>query len=190
LPEWMDNKENFEDADIESIQFPEIVNEFFLLKKDTLEYSNPNRRYSIKNWYSGLSGAIESYGSLYGTEWIVQNGDWGITGSLTLLFDIVTGIMHRNEHDTKETLFSTEVDKFFEYSDIQNFSSSIKKEDIIELEFEGDRYTGFMIDNEAGDNIEIMSDQTIFFKTRNLVDIDIFLCDRGDYEVEQIKSVT
>lgn len=190
LPEWMDNKENFDASDVGSIEFPDIVNEFFLVKKDTLEYSNPNRGYSIQNWYSGLSGAIENYGNLYGTQWIQQYGDWGITGSLTLFFDIVTGIMYRNEHDTKATLFNTEVDKFFEYNDVINFSSSIKKEDIIELEFEGDRYTGFMIDNEAGDNIGIMSDQTVFFKTKNLVDIDIFLCDRGDYEVEQIKSIT
>lgn len=192
--DWMLNKENvdpeFDQSDIEKITLPNPSNSFFLSKKPTYTYQNPTQNSSPENYFEGIIGALEGYASYFNANnWFEQYKDFGISGSLHGMFGIVQKIIQENRDDDKVNLQNSSESFTVEVNDFTKYKTSYSSEDFESVSYENKQYVVMPFDNDAIDGISFMTNQAMFIEDAGQGNINLFLCDDGDFSVDPIREI-
>ena len=190
--DWLENRSNFNQefnaSLLEVYTPPSFENKFFLRKKTTHTYINTQEDNTSENYFSGISGALESYANYFNqNSWFETYSDFGITGTLHGVFLAVSGLKENGQDNSRANLYEMGFEHTVEVNDFTSYQTKFSTEDYEEVNYDGEDYVVLKVENKPIESIDLMTNQSLFLREINPPgSIEMFLCDEGDFQNEEI----
>ena len=103
------------------------------------------------------------------------------------VFLAVSGLKENGQDNSREDLYNIGFDHQVEVNDFISYRTRLSTEDHEEVNYEGEDYIVLKVKNQPLESIELMTNQSLFLRETNPPgSIEMFLCDEGDFQNEQI----